>query len=160
MSHSPSAQEQHRMLVLCSMFPFCAPKSCLSSSFFTFSSSSLPTGCFLAWGLCSYPEVFDFPHLSCGRGESLSLVLRVNTPQHLWDWSGDLLEAWAMLSRHLPCFRGWLVCQVLPASPHTGLASPMTARRVGRDGGTGWVRRTCKRARVSRKPQRMLPCVP
>ena len=93
-----------------------------------------------AWGLCPCPAVFEFPHPSCGRGESLGLVLRVNTPQHLWDWSGDLLEAWAMLSRHLPSFRGWLVCQVLPAYPHTGLASPVPAKRVGTDGGTGWVR--------------------
>lgn len=136
-SHSPSGQEQLGMLVLCSGFPFCAPQTCLSS----FSSSSLCfTGCSLAWGLCFYPEGFEFPHPSCGRGVSLGLVLRVNTPQHWWGWSGDLLEAWTMLSRHLPCFGGWLLCQELPASPCTALASPMPARRAG-GGGTGWVRR-------------------
>lgn len=128
-SHSPSAQERLGMLALCSGFPFCAPQTCLS--FFS-SSSPFPllTGCSLAWGLCSYPEVFEFPHPSCGRGVSLRLVLRVNTPQHWWDWSGDLLEAWTMLSRHLPCFGGWLLCQELPASPCAGLASPMPARRA------------------------------
>lgn len=103
--------------------------------FFTSSSSSLPAGCSLAWGLCSYPEVFEVPHPSHGRGESriegehaTALVGLLRRP------AGDLGHA-QQASPLLP-----LVCQVLPASPCTGLASPVPAKRVGRDGGTGWMR--------------------